>query len=82
MRSIVRRCGTGMVALAAAATVAPEGVAGGAPTLKSPSPRAACVAQAWVPSNTSDPGFLGPFISEFARTEQWGAVIRQQGCKP
>lgn len=53
--------------------------------LKSPNERAACVAQAWVPSNTDPevpPGFLGKFISEFAHSEQWGEVIRQQGCKP
>ena len=57
--------------------------ASAASQLKFPNEHAACVAQAWVPSNT-DPASssLGPFIREFAHTGEWGQIIRQKGCKP
>jgi hypothetical protein len=50
---------------------------------KFPDEHAACVAQAWVPSNT-DPTqpSLGSFVWEQAQTGEWGQIIRQQGCKP
>jgi hypothetical protein len=50
---------------------------------KFPNENAACVAQAWVPSNT-DPTqpSLGSFVREQAQTGEWGQIIRQQGCKP
>ena len=52
-----------------------------------PDEHAACVAQAWVPANTSpdeQPGDLrvGGFMRDFAHTGEWGHVIRQEGCKP
>ena len=49
---------------------------------KFPNERAACVAQAWVPSNTdpTEPS-LGSFIRTQAHTGEWGHEIRQQGCK-
>ena len=49
---------------------------------KFPSEHAACVAQAWVPSNT-DPTqpSLGSFIREQAHTGEWGQEIQQHGCK-
>jgi hypothetical protein len=53
--------------------------------LQFPDQHAACVAQAWVPSNTDpelEPGDLGAFIREFAHTGEWGHEIKQQGCKP
>lgn len=84
MRSFMlktRLCASGIAfALAPLALVPACAVA----DIKFPSAHAACVAQAWVPANT-DPEFdetLGPFISEFARRDQWGAVIAQRGCKP
>ena len=51
--------------------------------VKFPDEHAACVAQAWVPFNTDpEEGTLGPFISEFAQTGEWGQEIAQHGCKP
>lgn len=49
---------------------------------KFPSEQAACVAQAWVPANT-DPAepSLGTFVRDQAHAGDWGAVIRQRGCK-
>jgi len=52
--------------------------------LKVPNDNAACVAKAWVPSNTdpaTEPGFLGAFIRDFAHSGEWGQGIRQEGCK-
>ena len=78
MRSII-------LAVALAASLAMSGTALADAGLRFPSEHAACVAQAWVPSNTDpdvEPGFLGTFIREFAHTGEWGHEIRQQGCKP
>lgn len=78
MRSII-------LAVALAASLAMSGTALASAGLKVPSEHAACVAQAWVPSNTDpevEPGFLGTFIREFAQSGEWGHEIRQQGCKP
>jgi hypothetical protein len=78
MRSII-------VTAALAAPLAMSGTAFADAGLSFPSEHAACVAQAWVPSNTDpevDPSFLGGFIRDFAHTGEWGQEIRQQGCKP
>ena len=78
MRSII-------VTAALAASLAMTSTAFADGGLKVPSEHAACVAQAWVPSNTDpevEPGFLGAFIRDFAHTGEWGQEIRQQGCKP
>ena len=58
------------------------GTASATSELTFPNERAACVAQAWVPSNTdpSEPA-LGSFIREQAATGEWGHEIRQEGCK-
>ena len=72
------------LALAAlAAFGANASLADAATQTKFPNQRAACVAQAWVPSNT-DPtqSSLGSFIRGQAQTGEWGQVIRQEGCKP
>jgi hypothetical protein len=74
-----------IVAAAVAASLTLTGSAFADAGLKFPDEHAACVAQAWVPSNTDpeiDPGELGTFISEFAHTGEWGQEIRQHGCKP
>jgi hypothetical protein len=49
---------------------------------KFPNEHAACVAWAWVPSNT-DPTqpSLGSFVRSQAQTGEWGQEIRQRGCK-
>ena len=73
------------VAAALVASLAISGTALADTGLKFPSEHGACVAQAWVPANTdpeAEPGDLAAFISEFAQTGDWGAVIRQEGCKP
>jgi hypothetical protein len=73
------------VVVALAASLAMSGTALADAGLKFPSEHAACVAQAWVPSNTDpevEPGDLGAFIRDFAQTGEWGQEIRQQGCKP
>jgi hypothetical protein len=77
MRSIIV---TAMLGL----SLAMSGTAFADPGLKFPNQHAACVAQAWVPANTdpeSEPGDLGAFIRDFARTGEWGQEIRQEGCK-
>ena len=78
MRSII-------VAAALVASLSLSGTALADAGLKFPSDHVACVAQAWVPSNTdpgTEPGVLGAFIRDFAHTGEWGQEIGQQGCKP
>jgi hypothetical protein len=78
MRSII-------VTAALATSLAMSGTAFADAGLKFPNEHAACVAQAWVPSNTdpeTEPGALGALIRDFAHTGEWGQEIRQLGCKP
>ena len=68
----------GVVALTVAAW-APAGSADA--TIHFPSPQAACIAQAWVPSNT-DPavpaGAIGAFLSSWP--DKAGGGLRQNEC--
>jgi hypothetical protein len=73
------------VTAAVAASLTLTGPAFADADIKFPDEHAACVAQAWVPANTSpdeQPGDLAAFIRDFAHTGEWGHVIRQEGCKP
>ena len=75
------------VTAAVAASLTLTGPAFADADIKFPDEHAACVAQAWVPANTSpdeQPGDLrvGGFMRDFAHTGEWGHVIRQEGCKP
>ena len=75
------------VTAAVAASLTVTGPAFADADIKFSDEHAACVAQAWVPANTSpdeQPGDLrvGGFMRDFAHTGEWGHVIRQEGCKP
>lgn len=69
----------GMAAALALAALAPTASADA--TIQSPSPQAACIAQAWVPANT-DPDAPAGVIGTFMRTGvAAGGALAQRGEK-
>lgn len=69
------------LAVAALAVAASAPTASADTTLKFPSPQAACIAQAWVPSNT-DPTLPAGAIGDFLSTTKYaaGGGLRQNEC--